>query len=172
MADDAPQTADAVELDETDDLDKIVLYALNEAAEKLEQTGELEPFTVILHGENLYVETHPGENTQECYDSAMAAVRMLAHVLDAYVFVYDGYIDSEEGTLDAVIVERGQVGEEAAEAFALLYTIDEEGEGSLSFGEGIYDLGAAESFLAGLEVSDDGSDEDLPTAFAQDIPEY
>ncbi|MCL2808223.1 MAG: hypothetical protein FWD27_08770 [Coriobacteriia bacterium] len=152
-------TADAREFDENNDYDKIILFALNDAVEKLEQGGELEPFTVVLHNENLHVETHPGEDVAECFNSAAAAVQLLAHVMDAYVFVYDGYITTDTGTRDAVIAERGKPGDEEAEAFAILYTLDEEGEGSLSFDEGVYDLGPAPLLLQDEEVSSNDLEE-------------
>ncbi len=104
-------TANTTALNEDEPLDRIVLFALDEATEKLEQGGELEPFTVILHGENLHIESHPGEDAVECFNSAMASVQQLAHILDAYVFVYDGYVNTDEGECDAIIVERAKPGE-------------------------------------------------------------
>lgn len=157
MSDD--ETASTVALDETNALDKIILYALDEAAEKLEQSGELEPFTVILHGDNLHVENHPGEDAAECFNSATAKVQTMAHVLDAYAFAYDGYVSTDEGDRDAIIVERGVPDEEMAVAFALLYEVDESGDGELSFGEGIYDLGPVTSLFAGEELTSDDLEE-------------
>lgn len=154
-----PHTANAATLDESNSLDKIVLYALDEAMEKLGQLGELEPFTVILHDENLHVESHPGDDVVECFNSAAEAVQRLAHVAQAYVFAYDGYINTDSGTKDAVIVERGEPGSETAQAFAVLYTLDEEGDGSLSFEEGIYDLGEAPSMLRSELASEDDLEE-------------
>ena len=157
----------ALELDESNALDKIVLYALEEATEKLEQTGEVEPFTVVLHNENLHFESHPGEDAVECFNAAAVAVKHLAHVMDAYVFVYDGYISTDSGTKDALIAERGMPSSEQAEAFALLYTLDESQEGSLTFEEGIYGLGLATSLLQDEPItSDDLEDLDEP-----DIPD-
>jgi hypothetical protein len=152
-------TADTVELDEANDLDKVLMFALDEATEKLSQGGELEPFTVILHGDNLHVETHPGEDVAECFNSAAQAAKMLAHVMTAYVFAYDGYVNTDEGACDAIIVERGMPGEEEAEAFAVLYNLDEEGDGELSFEEGIYDLGMVASLLSDEELTSDDLEE-------------
>lgn len=152
-------TADAAELDETNNLDKIVLYALDEAMEKLKQSGEVEPFTVILHEENLFVESHPGDDAVECFNAAAAAVKLLEHAMDAYVFVYDGYITTDTGTSDALIAERARPEDETAQAFAILYTSEEEGEGTLIFEEGVYDLGSAASLLRGAEVTSDDLDE-------------
>ncbi|MDR1088630.1 MAG: hypothetical protein LBL23_05105 [Coriobacteriales bacterium] len=148
-------TASAAALDESKDLDKIVLYALDEAMEKLEQKGELEPFTVILHGGNLRVESHPGEDAVECFNAASTALQLLAHLMDAYVFAYDGYISTDSDTRDAIIVERGRPGAAEAEAYAVLYTLDEGEGGVLSFEEGIYDLGPASSMLQGAPATSD-----------------
>jgi len=152
-------TVEAAELNEADALDKIVLFALDEAMAKLEQGGELEPFTIVLHDDNLLIETHPGEDAIECFNAAAAAVQLMAHVMDAYVFAYDGYISTDSGTRDAIIAERGKPDSEAAEAFAILYNLDEEGDGSITFEEGIYDLGPASSLLLGVQASIDDLDE-------------
>ena len=158
MSDDT-YTAHAAELDESVDTDKVVLFAFDEAADKLEQAGEFEPFTVVLHGENLHVESHPGDDAIECFNSAATAVKTLEHVMSNYVFAYDGYVETDEGTNDAIIVERGKPGDETAQVFAILYSIDEEGEGTLEFEEGIYDLGPASSLLEGVPVTDEDLDE-------------
>jgi len=151
--------ADAAELSESNALDKVVLFALDEAMEKLEQNGELEPFTVVLHGDNLHIESHPGEDAVECFNAAITAVQNLAHVMEAYVFAYDGYINTDSGTRDALIAERGTPDSDTAEAFAILYTLDEEGDGSLTFEEGIYKLGPAPSLLYGDQATSDDLDE-------------
>lgn len=152
-------SASAAELDEANAIDKIVFFALEEAMEKLEQVGEVEPFTVVLHGDNLHVESHPGEDVVECFNAATTAVRLLEHVMDAYVFVYDGYISTDDGTRDALIAERGTPGSDYADAFAILYTVDEDGEGELTFEEGMYDLGGASSLLVDEVVTEDDLDE-------------
>lgn len=159
MADQEDYTAEAAELNEENALDKIVLFALDEAMVKLEQDGELEPFTIVLHDDNLHIETHPGEDAIECFNAAAMAVQLLAHVMDAYVFAYDGYINTDSGTRDAIIAERGIPDDEAAEAFAILYTLDEEGDGSITFEEGIYDLGPAPLLLGSAQASIDDLDE-------------
>ena len=151
--------AEGAELNESNALDKIVLLALDEAMEKFEQGGELEPFTVILHGDNLHIESHPGEDAAEYFNAAAKAVQNLAHVMQAYVFAYDGYIETDEGIRDALIAERGTPESETADAFAILYTLDEEGDGTITFEEGIYDLGLASSLLYSDEATADDLDE-------------
>jgi len=147
------------ESDELDAMDKIVHFALEEAMKKLEQNGEVVPFTVVLHGDNLQIMNHPGEDAVECFNAATTAVRHMAHVMDAYVFAYEGYVNTDSGTRDALIAERGRPDSETAEAFAILYTLDEEGDGLLTFEEGLFDIGSASSLLHGARVTSDDLDE-------------
>jgi hypothetical protein len=139
----------ATSLDESVSADKIVLFALDEARQKLEQNGEFEPFTVIMHGDDLFVETHPGADIIACFNSAQQTLLEMAVLADAYVFAYDGYVELDDEQKDALIAERGIKGESTAEAFALLYVIDESEDGSLTFDDGIYSLGPAPSLYTG-----------------------
>ena len=74
----------------------------------------------------------------------------------------------DEGTHDALIAERAGKDDEIGEAFALLYTIDEENDGSIAFDETIFGLGEAPSLFGADEFevdqleSLDDFDEDLP----------
>jgi hypothetical protein len=145
----AAQNGDASAfLDDNDPKDKIVLYALDEARIKLEQNGEFEPFTVVLHDDDLFVESHPGEDVSECFNSAKQTLAEMETLADAYVLAYDGYVQSDDGDLDALIVERGLKEADAAEAFALIYELDEQGDGSLTFEESIFSLGEAPSLFS------------------------
>ncbi|MDR3307739.1 MAG: hypothetical protein LBS58_02415 [Coriobacteriales bacterium] len=131
----------------TDDpLDKVVLYAFDQARQKLEEGGIVEPFTILVKGENLYIESHPGEDAVECFNSARKTVFEMEQASDAYVFCYDGYVDLDEGTRDALVVERARKDDDLGEAFAILYTEDEDDEeGGIEFEDSIYDLGEASS---------------------------
>jgi hypothetical protein len=139
--------AKPVALDPQQTLDKIVLYALDEGRQKLEENGSFEPFTVILRDEDLLVENHVGDDVLECFESAARTVQALASSSQAYVFVYDGYINSVEGRLDAMIAERGVVGQNQADAFALLYSLDSTRPDGLTIGESILGLGQTTSLL-------------------------
>ncbi|MDR0350284.1 MAG: hypothetical protein LBH64_01885, partial [Coriobacteriales bacterium] len=55
------------ELTDEEILERTVLYAFDQGAEILEQTGELEPFTILIDGEELYIEEHPGQTEKESY---------------------------------------------------------------------------------------------------------
>jgi hypothetical protein len=117
-----------MELDDDIATDKIVLYALDEACTKLEQAGEFVPFTVVLEGEDLHIEEHDFVDVEDCFAAARRTVYQMSNLADAYVFAYDGYVEGDSGTLDAVIVERGIKGEEAGLAFAVVYEVSGEDE--------------------------------------------
>ena len=134
-------------LDASESLDKIVLFTLEEAQGKLAQEGELEPFTVILCGENLFIERQPGADAVACLRTAAETVQKLAHLAQAYVFSYDGYVSTPEGSRDALIAERGILGTQQANAFALLYSRDTEQAGELCVEPTIFDLGPAALLL-------------------------
>ena len=137
-------------------LDKVVFYAFDEACQKLEQTNEVEPFTVVVSGDNLYVESHPGSTIDECFDSARNAIEIMTQLADAYVFCYDGYVKLDGRTRDALIAERAKKGDKEGEAFAMFYHIDE--DGSVSFEDAIYDVGEAASLFLSSEF-DEQADE-------------
>jgi len=146
-------------LDAQEPLDKVVFFALDEARQKLEQGGEVEPFTVIVSGDNLFIESHPGDDIVECFNSARKTLFDMELLADAYVFCYDGYVQLDGDTRDALIAERAVKTDEVGEAFALLYTIDEEGDGSIEFEDSLYHLGEAPS-LYGASEFDEGQFED------------
>jgi len=152
-------------------LDKVIFYAFDEARQKLEQGNDVEPFTVVISGDDLYVESHPGATIIDCFNSARAAIELMQTLGDAYVFCYDGYVNLDEGARDALIAERAEKGEEIGEAFALFYSIGQEGDGSITFEDAIYGLGEAPSlyssaiFDEGQLTSFDGS------AFPDDLDE-
>ncbi|MDR2108849.1 MAG: hypothetical protein LBP28_05265 [Coriobacteriales bacterium] len=130
-------------LEEENALDKIVFFAFDEAREKLEQSGSFEPFTVLLAGEELYVETHGGEQPAESLESARRTISEMFNLVSAYAFCYDGYLNSDEERRDAIIVERASKGDATAEVFALLYDATEAAGGDATEAEGV--AGAAEA---------------------------
>jgi hypothetical protein len=159
MSKQTENATDEAYLDDSNPTDKIVFYALEEAQQKLEQNGEFEPFTVVLHNDDLYVESHPGEDAVACFKSAKQTITEMTTLADAYAFAYDGYVQTDDGDLDALIVERGIKGALTAEAFAIIYIIDQSGEGSLEFEEGIYNLGQASSLYGDDDFSADQLEE-------------
>lgn len=110
-------------------LDQAVIYAFNEATQILEQGGPeaLTPFSVMVEGDELYVENHPGEDARECFESAQRSIYAMQLKIDSYAFCYDGYVELDDETKDAIIVEAAKVGDESAHAYARLYTLVDDG---------------------------------------------
>jgi hypothetical protein len=125
-------------------LEKVAFYAFDQAQLRLEQSGYVEPFTILIEGDNLLVENHPGEDAAECFESARRTVYVMQSKISAYVFCYDGYVELDEGTRDAIIVERASKGDEMGEALAMMYSEDDD---SLVFEDEIYCLGEGPSFF-------------------------
>lgn len=110
---------DTVEI--SDSLEKIALYAFDEAKQKLEEAGEFTPFTIMLEGENLYIETHPGDTPEECNLSASKTIVSAQQAIESYVFCYDGFVDLDDGEHDAIIAEAAEREDETAHALCVLY---------------------------------------------------
>lgn len=110
----------------SDALEKVAKFAFEEARQKLEEAGEFTPFTVMLEGENLFVETHPGDDADECYGSAQNTILAASAAVENYVFCYDGYVDLDDGEHDAIIVEAAEKGDDVAYALALTYELEED----------------------------------------------
>ncbi len=135
-----------VDLDLDEELASILFYALDEACSKISDEEELVPFTVILAGEDLFFDSHPYEDEQECYDSAAESVNMIAHLADAYVFCYDGFIDTDDEEHDMIIAELGRKYEDDAVAYGLVYEKNEE-ENTVAFDEGLIALGEVDNLF-------------------------
>ena len=106
--------------------------------------------------DNLFLETHPGENAEECFAAAEANVRG-ARGAGGYAFCYDGYIETDDGVKDAIIAEGGQPGAEDGYAVAYLYTVDDDGNFTFE-AEPAY-IGEAPNFMEALKE---------PVAYAAD----
>ena len=114
-----------IPVEDVDDVLKAVIVAvLDEAADKMEEGKDVIPFTGLAVKENLFIETHPGDDAEECFLAARKEVQG-ARGATAYAFCYDGYVDTDEGQKDALIAEGGLPGEEQGYAFGYLY--DENG---------------------------------------------
>lgn len=116
--------ANAPEQDIDDVLKTVIRAVLDEAAAKMEGGEDVVPFTGLAVKENLFIETHPGDDVEECFLAARREVEG-ARGATAYAFCYDGYIETEDGMRDALIAEGGLPGESQAYAFGYLY--DDEG---------------------------------------------
>ncbi len=149
-----------IPVDDVDDTLKTVIVAvLNEAADKMEAGEEVVPFTGLAVKENLFIETHPGDDTEKIFLAARKEVQG-ARGATAYAFCYDGYLDTEDGKVDALIAEGGLPGEEQGFAFGYLY--NEDGVDR----EVVY-IGPAPNFMEGLKLELDMEGSLDPTKQAQ-----
>ena len=145
--------------DVDDTLKTVIIAVLNEAADKMEAGEEVVPFTGLAVKENLFIETHPGDDTEKIFLAARKEVQG-ARGATAYAFCYDGYLDTEDGAVDALIAEGGLPGEEQGFAFGYLY--DEDGVDR----EVVY-IGPAPNFMEGLKLELDMEGSLDPTKQAQ-----
>lgn len=136
--------ATAPEEDIDDVLKTVIRAVLDEAAGKMEAGEEVVPFTGLAVKENLFIETHPGDDVEECFLAARREVKG-ARGATAYAFCYDGYIETEDGMRDALIAEGGLPGEEQAYAFGYLY--DDKG-----INREITYIGPAPNFMENLKL--------------------
>lgn len=128
----------------TDELKAVIQAVLNEAVSKMEAGEEIVPFTGLAVKENLFIETHPGDDAETCFMLARREVEG-ARGATAYAFCYDGYLDTEQGMKDAIIAEGGLPG--ASEAYAFGYIYDESG-----IKKDIVYIGPAPNFMEGLKL--------------------
>lgn len=148
---------DSIEVPEIpEELERVLVFALDEGKAKLEGGEDLIPFTALIVKDNLFLETHPGENAEECFAAAEANVRG-ARGAGGYAFCYDGYIETDDGVKDAIIAEGGQPGAEDGYAVAYLYTADD--EGAYTFEPESAYIGEAPNFMEALKE---------PVAYAAD----
>jgi hypothetical protein len=150
-------------------LERVVLYALDQGTEKLEQSGTLEPFTILIEDEELFIEEHPGEDEEASYASARRTVYQMERLCNAYVFCYDGYVVLDEGTRDALIVEYANKGDEKAQVIVRLYHSHDD---HYHFDESLYQVGEAETLFGGLASPDISADtsSDISSVAPSDAP--
>jgi hypothetical protein len=138
-------------------LERAVLYALDQGREMLEQSGEFEPFTVLIDGEELYIEEHPAESEEESYASARRTVYQMERVCSAYAFCYDGYVDLEDGTSDALVVEFANKGDKQAQIIVLTYHRHDD---HYHFNDTLYQVGETDTLFGGTPEGSPGDDAD------------
>lgn len=165
MADRVVENSD-VEVPEIPEvLESAMLYALGEARDKMLSGEGVVPFTALIVKDNLFIETHPGESAEECFNSARHTVQN-ARGATGYVLCYDGYIEIDDGVRDAVIAEGGMPGEDAGYAAGYLYEQGEDGE--LVFEEEAAYIGEAPNFMIGLKDPEDYKEDELNVADADE----
>lgn len=160
MADREVESSD-VEVPEIPEiLEKVLLFSLDEAKEKMTQGSDVVPFTALVVKENLFIENHPADSAEECFNLARHTVEH-ARGAAAYALCYDGYIEIDDGVKDALIAEGGVPGAEEGYAIAYLYEVDD--EGTYTFESEAAYIGEAPNFMAALKepvaYTDDEIDE-------------
>ena len=149
-------------------LENVLLFALDEAKDKMNGGEDLIPFTALVVKENLFIESHPGDSSDECYALAKHTVEG-ARGADAYAFCYDGYVDTDDGTKDVVIAEGGIPGAETGYAVGYLYEVDDDG-GYVFEDEAAY-VGEAPNFMEGLKSGVDYGEDEIDEKYLVDEEE-
>ncbi|MDO5117198.1 MAG: hypothetical protein Q4D34_01725 [Eggerthellaceae bacterium] len=146
-------------------LEQVLLFTLDEGKEKIEQEGEVVPFSVLVIKDNIFIETHPGEDAEMCFAQAQRTVAG-ARGADAYAFCYDGYADTDAGQKDMLIAEGGLPGEDVGYAVGYLYTL--KADGTIVFEDEPMYIGEAPNFMAGLKDASEYSDEEIDEKYIHD----
>lgn len=128
-------------------LERVLLYAINEGKQRMLEGEEVTPFTALVVHESVFIETHPGNEAQECFNLAQHTVQG-ARGASAYAFCYDGYVETSEGVKDALIAEGGVPGAADGYAIGLLYALD--ADGKPQFSESPSYIGMAPNFMESL----------------------
>lgn len=145
-------------------LEKVLLFALDEAKEKMTQGADVIPFTTLLVKDNLFIETHPGDSAEECFAAAAHTVEG-ARGAEAYALCYDGYIELDDGVRDALIAEGGIPGQDEGFAVAYLYEAGEEG---VEFESEPAYIGEAPNYMADLKDASEYSESEVEEFFAEE----
>ena len=152
---------ETVEMDEV--LEKVINYCCEEAKEKLAQTGSFEPFTVVVEGDNMHIENFPGEDPEKIREEARTAVATASSFADYYCFCFDGYVDTDAGSFDAIVVEAAAREDENAMAIVCLYKVNDSGDGSILFDEGMAYVSDTETWFDAAAVAA-GDEEEMEAA--------
>lgn len=149
-------------------LEKVLLFSLEEAKEKMLQGAEVVPFTALVVKENLFIENHPGESAEECFNFARHTVGN-ARGAEAYALCYDGYVEVDDEAKDALIAEGGIPGEDDGVAVGYLYTVDD--EGNYTFEEEAAYIGAAPNFMEDLKEAAQYDEDEIDDKYLDDEDE-
>ena len=165
MADRVVESSDVQVPEIPEILEKVLLFSLEEAKEKMLQGEDVIPYTALVVKDNLFIENHPGETAEECFNFARHTVQN-ARGADAYALCYDGYVEIDDGTKDALIAEGGVPGEDEGYAVGFLYEADE--DGALVFEEEPAYIGEAPNFMVALKSADAYDDDEIDEKYLDD----
>ena len=113
----------------------------------LEQGKDIPARTALVLNDTLVEEAADSDTVDGCYAKAQHTVQNAAGAR-AYGFVYDGYIEIDDETVDAIIAEGGVPGMNQGVALGMVYKIGDDGE--ISFEEEPTYVGAAQNFMIAL----------------------
>lgn len=128
-------------------LENVLRYCLKDARERMEKGEELLPFSALAVGETLFMEEHALDTPDECFADARKTVEH-ARGAAAYGLCYDGFVETQFGSKDAILAQGGVPGEEYGHVIGLLYSTDS--EGALKFHEEPIYVGNCLNYMAGL----------------------
>lgn len=114
-----------VEIKLTDNMRTAVDHAFEQAREILEEDGRLPAFSILCTSDGFDVHEHPGDAPDQVYESMKALVAR--EMPEAYVFAYDGFVETDEGTVDAVLCEVARRGDIKGYLLALPYDVTPDG---------------------------------------------
>lgn len=158
------ESAEVPEIPEA--LEKVMLFALDEGKAKMSHVDDmLVPFTCLVIKENMFIESHPGDSAEECFNYAKHTVQG-ARGAEAYAFCYDGYVETDDGMMDALIAEGGVPGDE--DGFAVCYLYEVDAEGKVSYEEEPAYVGQAPNFMSALKDADEYSDEEIDGRYLEE----
>lgn len=156
-------------------LSKLLSYVIFDAKDRMEQNSEFTPFVAVAVKDNLFLEELDGEEPDQVYAFARHTVAGIKGA-DAYAMCYDGYIETDAGTHDAIMAEGGVPGGDTGYACGMIYEMD--GDKRI-FMDKIAYVGKAPNYMGDIDPNDkfvprDDSDELIgyPTdAPAEDVEE-
>ncbi len=137
-------------LEMDDILERITFYCFDEARKKLEEGEECVPFTAVVSDDQMFIENYPGDDVVTRRADAEANVKSSSTFSTHYAFCYDGFLMTDEGQLDAIIVECATRDMEKAYVIGLLY---EDKGGALEFSESPAYIDDADSFYDAAAVN-------------------
>ena len=142
-------------------LENVLRYCLKDARERMEKGEVVIPFSALAVGETLFMEEHPGDDVQECFDGAKKTVEN-ARGASAYGFCYDGYIETgaNHAQSDCLIAEGGCPGEPYGHAIGLTYKV--RGDGTFEFADEPIYVGNSRNYMLSLFEIDEEKGEDAP----------
>lgn len=154
----------------SDNVQRAMDQAFDEAQQYLTANGGFQPFTVTVVDEGLEINTHEGDTPEAIRESVKGLLAV--DMPEGYALAYDGYIETDDGTLDAIIVEVAERGASKADALAVIYTAETDGTytfepsyGYIGTEAQLYPAGT-KPIVSGLAALDEDGDEGVEEAAA------